>query len=416
MHPKNLSINDFNYELTEEKIAVYPLAQRDQSKLLIYKQGAISEDIYKNIAAHLPEKSFLVFNDTKVIKARILFKKITGATIEIFCLEPYEKIKDYAVVLQQKKSIRWKCMIGGAGKWKEKYLEKTISIGEEKIILKARLIEKLSDAYVVELTWNPGNYSFAEIIEHAGETPLPPYIKRKAEESDAGKYQTVYAEHEGSVAAPTAGLHFTGDIFSSLHKKNIDTGFVTLHVGAGTFKPVKSEVMEGHEMHAEWIDVSVEFIELLISNNTHGIFCVGTTSVRTIESLYWMGLKAFINPDIKFEDLPIKQWDVYEDEFQKNNCSAEISLKALLHFLKSQNVEKLFIQTQIIIAPGYQFKIVDGIITNFHQPKSTLLLLVAAIAGDKWKDIYDYALKHEFRFLSYGDGCLIFNAHNGLLP
>jgi S-adenosylmethionine:tRNA ribosyltransferase-isomerase len=409
MHPKNLSINDFDYLLPDEKIAAYPLEKRDQSKLLIYKNGKITEDIYRNIADHLPENSFLVFNDTKVIKARILFQKITGSVIEIFCLEPYEKIKDYAVVLQQKNSIRWKCMIGGAGKWKEKYLEKIISIHEEKIILKASLVEKLSDAYVVELTWTPGDFSFAEIIDHAGETPLPPYIKRKAEVSDAERYQSIYSAHEGSVAAPTAGLHFTKEIFSSLQKKNIDTGFVTLHVGAGTFKPVKSEKMEQHEMHAEWIDVSTQFIEKLISNLSHGVFCVGTTSIRTIESLYWMGVKAFINPHIQFENLEIKQWDVYEHDLQNNSCSAEEALQALLNFLKNKNTERLFIQTQIIIAPGYQFKIARGMITNFHQPKSTLLLLVAAMIGINWKEMYDYALNHELRFLSYGDGSLIYN-------
>jgi S-adenosylmethionine:tRNA ribosyltransferase-isomerase len=408
MHPKDLSINDFNYDLPDQRIAVFPLDRRDESSVLIYKNKKISEDIYKNIADHLPEGSFLVFNDTKVIKARILFQKITGAVIEIFCLEPHEEIKDYAVVLQQNKSIRWKCMIGGAGKWKETFLEKSFSIGQEKIILKAQLIEKLIDAYVVELSWKPGHYSFAEIIEHAGETPLPPYIKRKAVESDSERYQSIYSLHEGSVAAPTAGLHFTEEIFSSLQKKNIDKGFVTLHVGAGTFKPVKSATMEQHEMHAEWIDVSIEFMELLIRNLDHGIFCVGTTSIRTIESLYWMGLKTFINPEINFEELQIKQWDPYEADLQTNPCSAAAALKALIIYLKSQNVEKLFIQTQIIIAPGYEFKIAKGMITNFHQPKSTLLLLVSAMIGEKWKDIYEYALTHDFRFLSYGDGCLIY--------
>lgn len=407
MHPKNLSINDFDYVLPEEKIAVYPLAERDQSKLLIYENGNISEDIYRNIADHLPEKSFLVFNDTKVIKARILFQKTTGGIIEIFCLEPHEKINDYAIILSQKKSTRWKCMIGGAGKWKEKFLEKEISVNGEKIILKTALVERLSDAYVVELSWTPENYSFAEIIEHAGAMPLPPYLKRKAEESDSETYQTIYSAHEGSVAAPTAGLHFTKEIFSSLKKKNIDTGFVTLHVGAGTFKPVKSENMEGHEMHAEWIDVSVKFIEQLIQNISHGVFCVGTTSVRTIESLYWMGLKTFLNPKIEFGDLKVNQWEVYEDLFNDNNCSAVESLQSLLKYLQNKKTERLFIQTQIIIAPGYTFKIVNGIITNFHQPKSTLLLLVAAMVGGEWKNIYKYALTHEFRFLSYGDGCFL---------
>ncbi|MEO8820418.1 MAG: S-adenosylmethionine:tRNA ribosyltransferase-isomerase [Ginsengibacter sp.] len=407
MHPKNLSIIDFNYNLPEEKIAIYPLPQRDQSKLLIYKNGNILEDIYRNISAHLPENSFLVFNDTKVIKARILFQKNTGSVIEIFCLEPYEKINDYAVVLQQKNSAKWKCMIGGAGKWKEKFLEKKFQISGDEIALKSVLVEKLSDAYVVELSWQPGNYSFAEIIEHAGETPLPPYIKRKAEESDSEKYQTIYSHYEGSVAAPTAGLHFTEDIFSSFKSKNIKTGFVTLHVGAGTFKPVKSANMEGHEMHAEWIDVSTKFILQLIENMSNPVFCVGTTSVRTLESLYWMGLKAFLNPEVDFENLKINQWEVYEEPLQNNLCSVSEALKSLLAFLKKRKLNKLFIQTQIIIAPGYDFKIANGIITNFHQPKSTLLLLVSAMIGDKWKDIYEYALNNEFRFLSYGDGCLI---------
>jgi S-adenosylmethionine:tRNA ribosyltransferase-isomerase len=408
MHPKNLSISDFNYALPEEKIAVYPLSQRDQSKLLIYKNGKISEDIYKNIADNLPEKSFLIFNDTRVIKARILFKKISGSVIEIFCLEPHEKINDYAIVLQQKNKIRWKCMIGGAGKWKEKFLNKIVNINRVEIALKAELVEKLSDAYVVELSWNPGEYSFAEIIEHAGETPLPPYIKRKAEESDAEKYQTIYSAHEGSVAAPTAGLHFTKEIFSSLKEKNIETGFVTLHVGAGTFKPVKAEKMEGHEMHAEWIDVSTGFLETLIENISNKIFCVGTTSVRTIESLYWMGLKILMNPKIHFDDLMIHQWEVYEDNFANNKYNSLEILNALLNYLQIKNFDRLFIQTQIIIAPGYQFKIAKGMITNFHQPKSTLLLLVAAMIGNDWKRIYEFALSHDFRFLSYGDGCLIF--------
>ncbi|HET7116260.1 MAG TPA: S-adenosylmethionine:tRNA ribosyltransferase-isomerase [Hanamia sp.] len=408
MNPKDLSINDFDYVLPDEKIAVYPLAERDQSKLLIYKNEIISEDIYRNIADHLPEKSFLVFNDTKVIKARILFQKTTGGIIEIFCLEPHEKINDYAIILSQKKSTRWKCMIGGAGKWKEKFLEKEISINGEKIILKASLVERLSDAYVVELSWTPENYSFAEIIDHAGATPLPPYIKRKAEESDSETYQTIYSAHEGSVAAPTAGLHFTKEIFSSMNKKNIDTGFLTLHVGAGTFKPVKSSRMEGHEMHAEWIDVSIKFIQQLMENISHEVFCVGTTSVRTVESLYWMGLKTLLNPEIKSEDLKINQWEVYEGPLKNNNCSIETSLQSLLKYLQNKKTERLFIQTQIIIAPGYYFKIANGMITNFHQPKSTLLLLVAAMIGEEWKRIYEYALTHEFRFLSYGDGCLIY--------
>jgi S-adenosylmethionine:tRNA ribosyltransferase-isomerase len=409
MHPKDISINDYDYFLPEEKIAFFPLAERDQSKLLIYKNGEIREDIYLNLANYLPAKSFLVFNDTKVIKARILFTKDTGAVIEIFCLEPYETINDHAVVLQKKKSVRWKCMIGGAGKWKQKYLEKKFTINNVEVILKAELVEKLSDAYVAEFSWNPGEYSFAEIIEHAGKTPLPPYIKREAGESDAERYQTIYSKYEGSVAAPTAGLHFTNRIFSLLKQKNIDTGFVTLHVGAGTFKPVKSETMEGHEMHAEWIDVSTDFIEQLIKNIAKGIFCVGSTSLRTVESLYWMGVKAMVHQNATIEELEIKQWEVYEDDLMNTILSAQEALNSLIKFLQGEKIERLFTRTQVIITPGYQFKIAKGMITNFHQPKSTLLLLVAAMAGEMWKEIYNYALQNNFRFLSYGDGCLIFN-------
>jgi S-adenosylmethionine:tRNA ribosyltransferase-isomerase len=408
MHPKNLSINDFDYFLPQEKIASFPPEERDQSKLLIYKKGTITQDIYLQLANHLPANSLLVFNDTRVIKARLLFTKPSGAVIEIFCLEPHEAINDYAIVLKKKKSIRWKCMIGGAGKWKEKYLSKTLMIHGDSVTLTAELVERLSDAYVTELSWIPADYSFAEILEHAGETPLPPYIKRKAIESDVDRYQTIYSNHEGSVAAPTAGLHFTKKIFSSLNEKNIDTGFVTLHVGAGTFKPVKSDTMKGHEMHGEWIDVSDEFIEQLKQNISNGVFCVGTTSVRTIESLYWMGIKTMQQPMAAIENIEIQQWDVYEKDMVSNLTSPEDALQSLLTFLQNKKTERLFARTHIIIAPGYQFRIIEGMITNFHQPKSTLLLLVAAMAGKKWKEIYEYALDNDFRFLSYGDGCLIY--------
>ena len=300
-------------------------------------------------------------------------------------------------------------MIGGAGKWKEKYLSKNLMIHGYSVTLTAELVEKLSDAYVTDLSWIPADFSFAEILEHAGETPLPPYIKRKAVESDASRYQTIYSNHDGSVAAPTAGLHFTKEIFSSLNEKNIQTGFVTLHVGAGTFKPVKSDTMEGHEMHGEWIDVSVEFIEKLKQNISNGIFCVGTTSVRTIESLYWMGIKTMHQPMAAIEDIEIQQWDVYEEDMINNFTRPEDALQALLTFLQNKKTDRLFARTHIIIAPGYQLRIIDGMITNFHQPKSTLLLLVAAMAGKEWKEIYEYALDNDFRFLSYGDGCLIFN-------
>ncbi len=406
MHPKHLSINDFNYNLSEEKIAKYPLPERDQSKLLVYKNEKIEVDIYKNIANHLPENSFLIFNDTKVIPARILFKKETGSTIEIFCLEPFDE-KDYLTVMSKTASVKWKCMIGGAGKWKEGVLAKKINIQDEEVIVTAQLKQKLSDSYVIEISWQPAHFSFAEVIEHAGEIPLPPYIKRGAEQTDKERYQTIYAEQKGSVAAPTAGLHFTQKIFSSLKNKNIKTDFVTLHVGAGTFKPVKAETIEAHEMHAEWMEVSDSTIKNILKNIEENVIAVGTTSLRTIESLYWMGVKIFINNNCSLQELSVKQWEVYEEPLAFKNIDASIALKMLIEWMQKNALEKLIIKTQIIIAPGYQFKIVNVLITNFHQPKSTLLLLIAAISKD-WKKIYEYALKNNFRFLSYGDGCLIY--------
>lgn len=408
MHPWDISIENFDYSLPEEKIALYPLENRDESKLLIFQESAISEDIYKNIAAHIPEGSFLIFNDTKVIKARILFTTPTGAHIEIFCLEPQEAVKDYAWVLQSHGPLIWKCLVGRASKWKNFDLKKNLKIGDTEVELCATLIEKQADAFLISFSWTPIAITFAEILEAAGETPLPPYIKRKAEVKDERTYQTIYSAHEGSVAAPTAGLHFTQHIFDTLRNKHIHHDFVTLHVGAGTFKPVKSSTMADHEMHAEWMDVSIEVLQNIRDHLKNGIICVGTTSVRTLESLYWMGLKALKNPEMEIAELMIHQWEVYSDFFDKT-ISAESAVAALIDYLRKRQLNRLLIATQIIIAPGYKFKMIKGIITNFHQPKSTLLLLVAAMVGDEWKKIYQYALEHNFRFLSYGDGCLIFN-------
>jgi len=406
VHPKDIQINDFTYELPKERIAEHPLPQRDQSKLLIWKEGNITEDIYRNIATHLPSDSLLVFNDTKVIPARVHFKKDTGGVIEIFCLEPYEEGNDYNLVMHKKENVQWKCMIGGASKWKEGALERSITINNERVSLKVELVKKLSDAYVARFSWHPSNYTFAEVIDVAGEVPLPPYIKRKPEEEDKERYQTIFAKEEGSVAAPTAGLHFTKDILESLQKRNIKTDFVTLHVGAGTFKPVKAEVMEQHEMHEEWIDVPVETIRDLIKNKS--IIAVGTTTTRTLESLYWMGVKVSLNPEMSFDELSIRQWEVYEALLSDNTISKTESLQTLIEWLKKNNKERLIIPTQILIAPGYKFRVVDILVTNFHQPQSTLLLLVAAAVGNSWRKIYDHALENNFRFLSYGDGCLIF--------
>ncbi len=406
MHPKNLSIQNFTYHLPDEKIALHPLQQRDDSKLLIYKNGTIQADVYKNIHEYLPQHSLLIFNNTKVIQARILFTKTTGGIIEIFCLEPYEAINDYASIMGKKEKVKWKCMIGGASKWKEGDLEKQFAKGNGQWAIKAKLVEKLADAYVVEFSWAPVELSFAEILEECGNIPLPPYIKRKPEAKDKERYQTIYAQYKGSVAAPTAGLHFTATIFSSLQTKNITTGFVTLHVGAGTFKPVKAAIMQEHEMHAEWIDVTIETIENLIKNLSNNIVAVGTTSLRTMESLYWLGVKVLLHPSL--QQLQITQWEVYDELSGHENITAQEALQALINWLQKNNLDKLFTQTQILIAPGYQFKIAKAIMTNFHQPQSTLLLLVASAVGDDWRKIYDYALENDFRFLSYGDGSLLF--------
>jgi S-adenosylmethionine:tRNA ribosyltransferase-isomerase len=406
MHPKNIFIKDFTYALTEEKIAKFPLAKRDESRLLIYTNGKISEDIYNNIAEHIPSNSLLIFNNTKVVEARIIFQKNTGASIEIFCLEPHEKYADVTSAMMQHEKVWWKCLVGGASKWKPgQLLQKKISYNEKKLTLNAAYIEKKTDYFIIELSWLPADLSFAEVLHHAGLIPLPPYIKREVEEADAERYQTVYALHDGSVAAPTAGLHFTDGIFSKLTAKHIRKEFVTLHVGAGTFKPVKSETLDSHIMHAEFIEVSVIAIANIV-NNTGNIFAVGTTSLRTVESLYWLGIKTILYPEIHVHDLTINQWDAYE--LQAGTVSAHDALESLLVWMKKNNLKKLITKTQLLITPGYNFKIINGLITNFHQPQSTLLLLVAALIGDSWKKVYEYALNNNFRFLSYGDGCFLF--------
>ncbi len=366
-HPKDLSIKDYTYNLPEDCIAKFPLPERDASKLLIYNNGEINEDVYKNLDRHLPPGSLLVFNDTKVIEARLLFQKATGGVIEIFCLEPHEQYKDITTGMMQQGRVFWQCLIGGASKWKHgQVLENKINSGGKEIILQARYIEKKTDCFVIEFSWNDSTLSFAGLLHLAGVIPLPPYIKREPENSDAERYQTIYAHYEGSVAAPTAGLHFTRNILDNLKAKNIQTDFVTLHVGAGTFKPVKAETMEGHEMHAEFINISKKTIRNILHNLSKNIIPVGTTSLRTIESL-----------------------------------------GALCKFMDKKNMERLITKTQIIIAPHYKVKIANALITNFHQPQSTLLLLVAALIGNDWRKIYDYALQNNFRFLSYGDGSLL---------
>lgn len=407
--PRHLSIQDFTYSLPEERIAKYPLAERDASKLLIYKSGQISEDIYRNIADHLSENSLLVFNNTKVVEARLIFQKSTGGVIEIFCLEPHEQYPDTTTAMLQKEKVLWQCLVGGASKWKPgQVLEKKIKAQSGEIVLQAKYIEKRPGSFIIELGWG-NDLSFAEILHLAGAIPLPPYIKRSVEESDKERYQTVYAESDGSVAAPTAGLHFTDTIFEKLKKKNIPTGFVTLHVGAGTFKPVKTETMREHDMHAEWIDVPRTVIENIVNNPDNNIIAVGTTSLRTIESLYWLGRKAELcsagNKPEQSSGLQLGQWESYE--LEEKNISGRDALQSLLDWMDQNKMERLITKTQILIAPGYEFKIVKGLITNFHQPQSTLLLLVAALIGNDWRKVYEHATQNDFRFLSYGDGCLL---------
>lgn len=409
MRPEDLLIKDFTYELAEEKIAKYPLQKRDESKLLVY-DGTISEDIYCNLHKHLPENSLLIFNNTKVVEARILFIKISGGTIEIFCLEPDEQYADITSAMLQKEKVLWKCLVGGAKKWKEGALIKKINYDSKEIILSAIIIEKRNDYFLIEFSWNDDSVSFAEVLHHAGIIPLPPYLNRAAEENDNETYQTIYAKHDGSVAAPTAGLHFTESLFEKLSAKNIQKDFVTLHVGAGTFKPVKTETIAEHEMHAEFFDVSISFIENLITNIDKTIVAVGTTSARTIESLYWMGMKLVGSKKLNLEDISVQQWDPYNSIIA--SISAKESLQILLQWMKENNLKNLISKTQIIIMPGYEFKIIQGLITNFHQPQSTLLLLVAALVGDDWKKIYQYALNNNFRFLSYGDGSLLWKKNS----
>jgi S-adenosylmethionine:tRNA ribosyltransferase-isomerase len=410
LHPRDIRIADYTYSLPEDRIAKYPLAERDMSKLLVYDNGSISEDIYRNISHYISPGSFVVFNDTKVVHARLLFPKDTGSFIEIFCLEPDSRYKDITTGMTQTHEVYWKCLVGKADKWKEKELH--LAVPSHHLTITASIHEKLSDCFIVHLRWDT-DATFAEILHIAGAVPLPPYIKRKADENDSETYQTIYSKVEGSVAAPTAGLHFTPYIFESFKDKKISWDFVTLHVGAGTFRPVKSELIADHSMHAEWLDVSIDFLQKLEGcfsplprrgAGGEAIIAVGTTATRTLESLYWLGVKTHLNPDIDISDLTIHQWDAYE---LTSDTDAMTALQALIDYLRRNGLDRIITKTQLLIAPGYKWRIVSQLITNFHQPDSTLLLLVASLIGEDWREVYDYALAHDFRFLSYGDGCIL---------
>ena len=402
-----IKIEDYNYPLPDERIAKYPLEQRDLSKLLFFKEGAISEKKFKEIPELLPEDSLLLFNETKVIQARLKFRKDTsqpggrpGAKIEIFCLEPVEPENDFQLAFQLSSPVVWKCMIGNAKRWKSGKLKSTFNYKGKEITLEAEIKQRLSDAWLVQFEWNGPDIKFHEIIEQNGLTPLPPYLNREAEESDKDRYQTIYANYNGSVAAPTAGLHFTKSIIEQIKQRGIQTAKLTLHVGAGTFKPVSAEKIAEHEMHTEKIVVSMGTLLSIKNKLNKNIIPVGTTSMRTLESLYWMALK-LKNGDRSFS---IEQWDAYQ--LDTKGFSSSNAIDMLISFLKENKLESLSGETRLMIAPGYKFRFATALITNFHQPKSTLLLLVSALISEQWKDAYNFALANDFRFLSYGDSCL----------
>ena len=400
---KHIKISEFNYPLPDERIAKFPLATRDQSKLLVYRHGEVNEDVFTSLPQYLESGELMIFNNTKVIQARLHFRKETGALIEVFCLEPIQP-NDYVLSFQQTRRCSWLCMIGNLKKWKKGTLSRVVDVKGKQIVLSATRGECRGTSHWIDFSWDDDSITFADLLEVIGELPIPPYLNRETQESDKETYQTVYSKIKGSVAAPTAGLHFTERVLAALDERGIDREELTLHVGAGTFKPVKSEEIEGHEMHTEFISVRRSSIER-IKNNLGKVIAVGTTSVRTLESLYYMGVTLASNPDATADELIVKQWMPYEET--NNRLTADEALQNILDYLDRHQADKLVTATRIIIAPGYEFKIVRGIVTNFHQPKSTLLLLISAFVKGDWKNIYDYALRHDFRFLSYGDSSLL---------
>ena len=403
--PKHIRISEFNYPLPNERIAKFPLPVRDQSKLLLYRHGEVTEDIFTSLPDYLPANSLMIFNNTKVIQARLHFHKETGALIEVFCLEPVQP-NDYALNFQQTEHAAWLCMIGNLKKWKEGALKREITVKGKPLTLTAERGACHGTSHWVDFRWNNPEITFADILEVFGELPIPPYLNRKTQESDKETYQTVYSKIKGSVAAPTAGLHFTPRVLDALREKGVALEELTLHVGAGTFKPVKSEEIEGHEMHTEYISVNRSTLEKLVAHEGKAI-AVGTTSVRTLESLYHIGVTLLHNPNATEEDLHVKQWQPYETALETAATPAVDALQAIIAYLDRHHMETLHSSTQIIIAPGYEYRIVKAMVTNFHQPQSTLLLLVSAFLHGDWRKIYDYALAHDFRFLSYGDSSLL---------
>ncbi|MCX6333558.1 MAG: S-adenosylmethionine:tRNA ribosyltransferase-isomerase [Bacteroidia bacterium] len=396
-----IDIKDYNYDLPEERIAQYPVQERDRSKLLLYNKGSISADTFTNIANHLPSDSLLVFNNTKVIRARLLFKKLTGAAIEILCLEPLLPA-DYEQSFSSVNPVEWKCIIGNLKKWKSGSLTSGFLFNGKLHELKAEKVKSEGEAWRIRFSWENEGIAFSEVTEAAGHIPLPPYVKREDEAGDNIRYQTVYSRIRGSVAAPTAGLHFTNDVLTSINNKGIKTVELTLHIGAGTFKPVKTNDISKHEMHCEHFFVTSELVETLLSFRGRTI-AIGTTSVRTLESLYWLGVRLINNPD-GCSELNVGQWDPY---YEKNDIPLQDSFEALLKCTKKRGTGFIHGSTTLMIVPGYRFRVISGMVTNFHQPGSSLLLMVSAFTGDDWKKIYCHALTNGFRFLSFGDTSLL---------
>jgi S-adenosylmethionine:tRNA ribosyltransferase-isomerase len=429
-----MKMADFDYDLPDERIAYTPAGNRSDSKLLVWDQAIIAEAQYKDIANYIPTGHSLFFNNSKVIAARILFDKSNNLIdlehmhsidaekmidpnsstnsrqnkIEIFCLEPTAAFTPVQLAMQATKKVQWKCLVGGAKKWKTEFLQKELFYDHIKILLSAKKIAQEEGYFVIEFSWDHPDIVFSEIIALVGQIPLPPYIQREANETDKDRYQTTYATTEGSVAAPTAGLHFDELVFESLSAKGIDKKFITLHVGAGTFMPVKVDDFHDHLMHAEFIDVDLQTIEYLATTSDN-VIAVGTTSLRTLESLYWLAIKIKQYPEIDSNEISLLQWDAYT--LEGKDTSINEAMQYLKEWMIQKKINTLFATTQLMVKPGYEFKICKGLITNFHQPKSTLLLIIAAIAGDQWKSVYQYALANQYRFLSYGDGCLFWMNH-----
>ena len=405
--PRKIHISDYTYELPDERIAKFPISQRDHSKLLVYNKGQVSDDIFCHLPEYLPKGALMVFNNTKVIQARMHFHKETGALIEVFLLEPADPT-DYELMFQLTSRCSWLCMVGNLKKWKQGALRREFCINGRQLTLTATRRQMVGNSHWVDFEWDNPDITFAEILEEVGELPIPPYLNRNTQESDKTTYQTVYSKVKGSVAAPTAGLHFTREVLQAIDERGIDREEVTLHVGAGTFKPVKSEEIEGHEMHTEYICVRRETLVKLLAHDARAI-AVGTTSVRTLESLYYMGLKLSRNPDLSESELHVNQWEPYDGcgVGEQAGITPVEAIRLLLDYLDRNHLPALHTSTQIIIAPGYDYKIVKMLVTNFHQPQSTLLLLVSAFVKGDWRRIYDYALGHDFRFLSYGDSSLL---------